>query len=848
MEIRAPLSGVVVPLADVPDPVFAGGLAGEGVAIDPTSNEVVAPVAGRVTGLHRARHAVTVTAANGIELLVHVGLDTVRLDGRGFTPLVEVGAEVACGQPLLRFDADVVACSARSLITVVLATNPERIAKLTASAGMAEAGRSVLLRIETRDAAPEATPAQGETFASKPIVLPNPSGLHARPSAVLAEAARRFASDLRIVRGVDVANVKSVIGVIGLSTRKGDTVRIEATGRDAREAVAALEALLASGSGESLHEPAPAPQPVAAARPGPRSGELVGVPASPGVAIGRIVQLRRAEIAVNEDGGTPDEEGALFRAGLDEVVAQLEALRRGEKDPARAAILGVQRTLLDDPELMDEVQANLRAGRSAAASWKRAYVAQAETLEKLQIALLRERASDVRDVGRRLLAILAGANPTGLTLPAGSILVAEELTPSETASLDPALVAGFCTTTGGPTSHVAIVARSLGIPAVCGIDDAVLALGDGTQAILDGTAGTLKAEPDDASIGLAQERLAADALRRENEKAAAFQAAHTRDGARRVEVAANIRTLDDARAAMAAGADGVGLLRSEFLFADRQQPPTIDEQADAYRSIAKVIGPRHRLVVRTLDVGGDKALPYLPIPREDNPFLGLRGIRVSLDNPELLRTQIRAILRAAGDTALHIMFPMVASLEELRAARRIVEQERGDAAVQIGIMVEVPAAAIMADVIAREVDFFSIGTNDLTQYTLAMDRGHPKLAKNADALHPAVLRMIEHTVAGAHRHDKWVGVCGGIASDPVAVPALVGLGVDELSVSVPAIASVKAAIGRYSYDESMRIAAEALACETATDVRALLAREEELRMAARATTMNGEPQERSLAS
>jgi phosphocarrier protein FPr/phosphocarrier protein len=365
----------------------------------------------------------------------------------------------------------------------------------------------------------------------------------------------------------------------------------------------------------------------------------------------------------------------------------------------------------------------------------------------------------------------------------------------------------------------------MGIPAVCGVDEAALSLPDGARVVIDGTHGLLRVNPDDRDVSLARERIARLAAQREADLASAFAQARTRDG-HRVEVVANIRNVEDAREAVAAGAEGVGLLRSEFLFlGDRAEAPSEDEQAAAYAAVAETLGKERRLVVRTLDVGGDKPLSYLPLPREANPFLGIRGIRFSLEHPDLFRTQLRAILRAAPFGNVHVMFPMIATLDELRAAKRhLAEEQRAvPHAVKVGIMVEVPSAAIAAEVLAREVDFVSIGTNDLTQYTLAMDRAHPQLARQADALHPAVLRMIAMTVEGAHEHGKWVGVCGGLASDPLAVPLLTGLGVDELSVGVPAIAPVKAALGRWTLDACMDLATGALRLRTIGEVRSYLA-------------------------
>jgi phosphocarrier protein FPr/phosphocarrier protein len=352
-----------------------------------------------------------------------------------------------------------------------------------------------------------------------------------------------------------------------------------------------------------------------------------------------------------------------------------------------------------------------------------------------------------------------------------------------------------------------------------------LKIPEGTLVVLDGSQGVLHSCPSDQSIEEARQEIHKREASRTNDLVHAFAPATTLDGAS-IEVVANVRNATETLEGVRNGAEGVGLLRSEFLFDDRNSAPDEEEQAQAYTAVANVLGPERTLVVRTLDVGGDKPLPYLPLPKEENPFLGLRGIRVSLDHPELFRTQLRAILRVANLTKLHIMFPMVATLEELRAAKALLADEvrlRGPTAeIQVGLMIEVPSAAVMAEQFAREADFFSIGTNDLTQYTLAMDRGHPQLAKKADGLHPAVLKMIALSCEGAHAHGKWVGVCGGLASDLLAVPVLLGLGVTELSASVPAIPAIKSLIKRLSMNDCRALAKEVLQMETATDVRARL--------------------------
>jgi phosphocarrier protein FPr len=347
---------------------------------------------------------------------------------------------------------------------------------------------------------------------------------------------------------------------------------------------------------------------------------------------------------------------------------------------------------------------------------------------------------------------------------------------------------------------------------------------NGTPVIINGSKGQLRLNPSTDEIARIQQAQERQAAKRKADMESSHEPAITTDG-HRVEVAANIGGLSDAEQSVTLGGEAVGLLRSEFLFMERSTAPSEDEQFKAYEDIAKALGPDRPLIIRTLDVGGDKPLPYLPIPREDNPFLGERGIRVALDRPQIFRTQLRAALRASRSGKVRLMFPMVATLPELRDAKAILEEERqrlGVDNIQVGIMVEVPVVAVMAEQFAQEADFFSIGTNDLTQYTLAMDRGHPKLAPQVDGLNPGVLRLIAQTVEGADRHGKWVGVCGGIASDPQAVPILIGLGVHELSVSVPVIPSIKAQVRALSLSDCKDLAQRALAAKTAAEVRDLV--------------------------
>jgi phosphocarrier protein FPr/phosphocarrier protein len=834
IELIAPLSGVMVPLDSVPDPVFAQKMVGDGVSIDPTSDELLSPLAGKVTQLHKSSHAVTITGDNGLQVLLHIGLDTVLLRGEGFMPLVNEGDTVAVGTPLIRFDPVAVGAKASSLLTQMVIANGELVTRYVPVKGLVNAGTDTALYVElVGSIAEKETAGAAGAILSGEITLPNPAGLHARPAAVVAAEAKKFTSEIRLLRGSDSVNAKSIVAIMGFATTLGDKLRVEARGPDAAEAASVLARVLAEGSGEKPGD-APAPsaptaastaEPIATRSPVADANEFTGVSASPGLAVGNVVQFRQQVIDVNEAGESPQRERAQLEAARHQARQQIEALKATLADASKAQILAAHLELLDDPDLNDMAIASISEGKGAGFAWREAFQQQAGTLEKLDNPLLRERAGDIRDVGRRVLALLAGVRQAQIDVPQDSILIAEELSPSDTTSLDRSKVLGFCTTTGGATSHVAILARSLGIPAICGIDARALQLADGTSVVLDGSRGSLRRNPSADELEQAHQRISRQAAKREAEKLAASKLAMTADG-HRIEVVANIRNAQEARDAVAAGAEGVGLLRSEFLFDARDTAPSEDEQAAEYCAVAEALGRERPLVVRTLDVGGDKPLSYLPLPKEDNPFLGLRGVRVSLARPDIFRTQLRAILRAAPLGNLHVMFPMIATIEEVQAARKILLEEAGDHAtsVKIGVMIEVPAAALIAEPLAREVDFFSIGTNDLTQYTLAMDRGHPQLAKQADALHPAVLRLIGMTVEGAHRHGKWVGICGGIASDAMAVPVLAGLGIDELSVSIPAVGSVKAQLARLTMAEASKLAADVLRLGTAAEVRAHLSR------------------------
>lgn len=832
--LKAPLSGQLVPIEQVPDPVFSQKMVGDGIALDPISQSLLAPCDGEIIMLHPANHALTLMTAEGIEVLIHIGLDTINLKGSGFKPQVKNGDKVKTGAPLIDFDADFIATHAKSLLSMIVVTNPERVTSFERCSGSVTADQDVILELKLAGDGTGTTPEAGARITSDAILVPNSAGLHARPAAVLANIAKKYTADIWVQRGDTKANAKSITGLMNLDVRFNDKVNLIAQGPDAREALDALVPLILSGLGE---EGSAAPAPASRildniSRPAPvRTSDdpnlLLGVTASPGLAVGTVFQVRHQDLDVPETTEDPRAEELKLNQAIDMAKRQLEALQvqlHGLADANKAAIFAAHQEVLDDPELRDSVRSAILKGKSAAFAWQQTVNTQVERLANIRNALLSARAADLRDVGQRVLQNLTGIGPRKIDAPANTILVSEELTPSDTANLDRSKVLGFCTTLGSATSHVAIIARSLDIPAVAGIDPRALEIHDGTPVILDGTRGLLQLNPSVEEMARMQAHQQRLALKKKTDLEHATKPATTTDG-HQIEVVANIGGLADAKSAVSLGGEGVGLLRTEFLFLDRETAPTEDEQAQVYSEIASALGQGRPLVIRTLDVGGDKPLPYLPIAKEENPFLGERGVRVGLNRPEVLRTQLRAILRAARSGKLLVMFPMVATLTEWRAAKAMLDQEcasLGAAPIPAGIMVEIPAAAIMAEQFAREADFFSIGTNDLTQYTLAMDRGHPKLAPQVDGLNPSVLQLIALAVKGAQAHGRWVGVCGGMASDPQAVPILLGLGVTELSVSVPAIPAIKAQIRTLDLAGCQKLAQAALSMDTAADVRALV--------------------------
>jgi len=665
------------------------------------------------------------------------------------------------------------------------------------------------------------------------LTVPNKQGLHARPIARLVQIAGSFEADLTVQKDEKQAGLKNMGKLMTLIAKKGDELTFRATGPDAADALEAIQALANDNFGDDDS----APEEDALPKLEPVSGaDISGVAASPGVAIGPVAVYTTAaphvETVFKEDGKA---EWKRLEKAIEETrdaLTEVADATRKKLGKAQAEIIEAQKFILQDTDLLELAHKEINDNQiNAEAAWQTAVEWLAASYENLPDLRQRERAIDVRDAGQRVLFNLMGLSPGDITLQQPSVLAAEDLTPSVTARLDTSMVIGIITAQGGATSHSAILARAMGVPAVVGIGDAFEQIEEGQEAALDGMNGLVWIKPSKKTRTKLEEQSEIWQSIQEEARKRSLEQAATQDG-KRIEVAANIANPSQAADSLTYGAEGVGLFRTEFLFMERDSAPTEDEQYKAYATAAANLEGRP-LIIRTLDIGGDKPIPYIDIPPEENPFLGWRGLRYCLDTPDLFKTQLRAILRASADHDIRIMFPMVSTPTEVQRAKQMLTEVRAELDsekkqynpdMQVGIMVEVPAAVFNADALAYEVDFFSIGTNDLTQYVMAADRGNPKVKNLQDALQPAVLRAIKRIADAAHNAGIWIGMCGELAGNVDAVPLLVGLGLDELSMSATSIPLVKEKIRGLTLADAQDLAAGALTLESTSAVYDLLAR------------------------
>ena len=683
----------------------------------------------------------------------------------------------------------------------------------------------------------EKPPAAEASGPSIRVTVRNPHGLHARPAARLINETKSLRCEitvrnLRNNRGP--VPLRSLSSLALLEILQDNEIEVAASGEDAATALEIIRRLVESGLGESLPGSS-APKIPPAKAVAPRQASAGPVPISGGIAIGTGFYFRSAKLEIPQhQAADVTVEINRLRTALASAQKALQA--RQEKmsasvGEANAGIYAAQILSLQDPEWIEGAARLIKdEGLNAAAAWDRVNRQMVSRYGSLTDPYLRERAADLEDVGRQVLELLTAKSAATPMLTEPRILVADALTPYQVSCLNPKLALGVILLDGGPTAHASILLKALGVPAIVQARSAFADADwhDLRTLAFDGSTGQVWRQPDEGFLAELRYQQEEDRQRDQDERASSSLPVTTRDR-HPVEVFANIGDATEVEGALLAGAEGVGLLRTEFLFLERDTAPTEDEQYRALLAIAEKLKGRP-LIVRTLDVGGDKELPYLRLPREENPFLGARALRLCFTHTELFATQLRAILRAGHGRDLRIMFPMVATITDLNRATACLEQVHRDLEAQhvphlwpvkVGIMIEIPSAALQAETLARQADFFSIGTNDLTQYTLAADRGNPDLAHYQDALHPAVLRLIEMVVAGARKHHRLVAVCGEAASDERSAAVFVGLGVHELSLSGAKIPHIKATLRQQSFANLQQLALSALHCHTAAEVRAL---------------------------
>ncbi|MFJ2482742.1 phosphoenolpyruvate--protein phosphotransferase [Pseudomonas sp. NPDC087598] len=820
LTLSAPLSGPVLTLAKVPDAVFASGAMGDGIAIDPINDTLYSPCAGVIIHVARTGHALTVRADNGAEILLHLGLDTVELNGEGFSMLVKEGLRVSKGQPLLRYDLDKVGQQCKSLVSLLILTNSQDFQVRPITLKAVKVGEP-LLHIVARNSSAANVEELGGPEVHGHVLVAHRGGLHARPAALIRQTAQGFKSQSQLHFAGKSAPCNSLIGLMGLAIGEQDEVQVSCQGSDAEAALQALLTALATALPDDHH--AAAPVSVAPLKRPAEAGILHGVCAAPGLVGGPLFRLNAITLPVDAGNHDPLEQQQTLETALNQVRREIDGTlvqAKKQRNADEEAIFAAHLALLEDPALLDAAQQSIEQGTAATHAWSQSIDVQCEVLQHTGSALLAERANDLRDLKQRVLRALLG-EAWHYDVPAGAIVAAHELTPSDLLQLSAQGVAGLCMAEGGATSHVAILARGKGLPCMVALGSTLLDQPQGQAVVLDADGGRLELAPNAERLAEVQQAQIDRQQRRDAQQAKAHLPAETRNGVH-IEVVANVASSSEAADAFANGADGVGLLRTEFLFVDRQTAPDVEEQRSAYQAVIDAMGDKS-VIIRTIDVGGDKQLDYLPLPAEANPVLGLRGIRLAQARPEILDQQLRALLQVSPLQRCRILLPMVTEVDELLHIRQRVDALCLELGIsqrpEIGVMIEVPAAALQAEQLAEHADFLSIGTNDLSQYTLAMDRDHAGLAARVDALHPALLRLIAMTCEGAAVHKRWVGVCGALASDPLATPVLIGLGVTELSVSPVQIGEIKDRVRQLHEAECQRLALDLLKLSSASAVR-----------------------------
>ena len=827
IELYSPVKGKFVDISQVPDDAFAEKMLGDGVAFQPQEDFIYAPADSFVKSLHKCLHAI-VLEKDGFEILIHIGVDTVSLKGKGFKALVRNGDFVKQGQKLIEFDREFLAKNAPSNLVITVIAAPlevtlkkENIDEVTPQTKIFEVSRQ-----DTEEQPPQDE--KDLPVFTQDLTISNASGLHARPAGEVATLAQSFKrTNIYIEKDLKKVNAKSVVEILGLSLVYGDKVKILASGENAEFAAMEVKNFILRELKDIIVQEPPKPEPVIDFTTNEEQ-QVKGIGIFDGLAIGKAYVVQESQFKIEEKSKLPvSQELAKFRSALSHVKINLDKERHsvyGQKD--REEILLAHITILEDPFLIKETEQMIENGSSSAFAFSTAIRRAIDVLQKAGSDVLRSRVADFVDLESRIISELTGEKYGIPQFKEDTIVIAKELLSHHLTEFNEHVV-GIIMAEGSALSHIAIMLKTLGLPAIIGAGKSVLNIPQNCDVILDSKAGTVTVNP--ANIEEIKQKATSLKIHRQENLLHAFEPAKTKDGVE-IIVSGNIGNIEQAKQSAAQGGQGIGLVRTEFLFATAKKEPTEQEQYEIYQKIVDLQNG-NPVIIRTLDVGADKPIPFVPQIKEDNPILGRRGVRTSFANVAMLKTQLRAIMRVKPYGMAKIMIPMVTFIEEISTVGRFVKEEQSNLGidkVSLGMMVEVPAAALMAKEFAQYVDFFSIGTNDLTQYTLALDRSHPTLNFLSDSLNPSVLRMIQLTVSGAAAYNKPVGVCGAIASEPAGAILLIGLGVRALSVVPSAIADIKALIRNLNIKKCEEVAQKALNCKSVAEVRFLVKTEFDL--------------------
>jgi phosphoenolpyruvate-protein phosphotransferase len=817
IDIYPPIIGITMDITQVPDPVFADKLVGNGIAIDPLSNKIYAPVNGIIKSIHPSKHSIIIAADAGFDILIHIGLETVALGGDGFNIHVSDGDWIKMGDVIGEFDLDYVAQRSKTLITpiVLLDLNHEIFSFLVVPQQETKFGFPIMQIKKKLIVLNEDQSQISNLIKSKPILITNPHGIHARPAAAISSVARKYDSEILIKKDEKAVNAKSIISLLSLAVNQNDSVYVYAVNEEIIKSLSYILIHLYDSSGEDQYQISPKHV---------DGNKYYGIAASFGIACGVLKKKGKLNFIIEENKNDILTEKKRFYEALNKVKKEIEysLANLTENDQIYSGILEAHIQMLCDPALIDESLSIINNNKSAAFAIKQVITDNCNILAKTESTVLIERQDDFMDLLNRILIAMNTKQIQTVNHDLPTILLDNWLTPNDLVMIDKNVV-GLISVAGGATSHAAIIARAKGIPLLVGVNPSILDIPDNIQVVLNSKAGYVNLAPEPHEID--EVNIYLDSLRykhqidSQNAKAKAY----TKDG-HQINCYINIANPEDSRDIMLNGVEGIGLFRTEFIFLNRKVPPTVEEQYKIYADIVSNAG-NIPVIIRTLDAGGEKQIDYLKIAHEQNPVLGIRGVRFSLQRKDLLIDQLTAVAMV-NKPNIKVMLPMISCIEEYREVKHIFEaikkQNGVTVDIELGIMAEVPSVVLMSDIFAREVDFFSIGTNDLSQYILAIDRENLKLAAQIDYFHPSIIRGIDMVVKGAKQMSRPVSICGLMASDKLAIPLLIGLGIDQLSMSIDSIAENKAFIRNLNYEDCLDAAQKSLNLSTTFEIRQFL--------------------------